>query len=73
MGFFDNITNFFTGKKEPQSTPMPQTAVSSPTGPVGLSAPTSSVDAGMGGRRRRHRKTKKAGRRHRKTKAHRKH
>lgn len=65
-----NPANWFK-KSSPQSTPMPQAAVSAPASPPGQleSSPT---DMGTGGRRRKHRKTKKAGRRHRKTKAHRK-
>lgn len=69
MGFFDNVTSFFTGKKtEPTAAPIP----AAPSAPIGLSS-TTDTGINMGGRRRKHRKTKKAGRRHRKTRYHRKH
>jgi hypothetical protein len=73
MAWYDPTTWFSgTAKKEEQSSPIPQAPVSAGPSPVGS---LSSTDTGvnMGGRRRRHRKTKKAGRRHRKTKSHRKH
>lgn len=78
MAWYDPTTWFGSKKEEPQSSAMPQTAVSAPPSAPGLSSDTG---MGVGGRRRsktssggrRHRKTKKAGRRHRKTRYHRKH
>lgn len=73
MAWYDPRSWFGSKKEEPQSSPIPQTTVSAPASPPGLSSEPSSVDDGgvnMGGRRRRHRKTKKAGRRSKTRRSH---
>lgn len=70
MAWYDPTTWFGSKKEEPQTSTFSTTPVSAPPSAPGLSSDTG---MGMGGRRRRHRKTKKAGRRHRKTRYHRKH